>query len=173
MSKKEVSRGLSSVDLSNLLGGKVRILTYKQLRKFNNIYDVLKPFGKAILLYETSKNWGHWVCLFKDPKSRVIEHFDSYGIRPDDEIKFVPQYFRKEGGADLPHLTALLYKSGAPIRYNHYKLQSKRKGVSTCGRWCVLRLIFRDLDEHQFKKLFDGKGDKDVYVTNLTENLQK
>ena len=173
MSKQEINRGLSSVDISSLLGDKVRVLTYKQLRDFDNIYDVLKPYGNAVLLYETSKNWGHWVCLFKDPKSNIIEHFDSYGIRPDDEIKFVPKYFRKIGGEDLPHLTALLYKSNAPIRYNHHKLQSSRRGVSTCGRWCVLRLIFKDLDENNFKKLFDGKGDKDKYVTILTNSIRK
>lgn len=167
---REIKRPLSTLDLQKMLGNKIKIIDYRKLHKYHNIDNILGKYGCVILLYETRLNYGHWVCLFKD--GNIIEHFDSYGYRPDEELKFTPKYFRETYYGKLPHLVTLLMNSPYKIRYNHYKLQKHGNGISTCGRWVALRLLLRNLDEHQFKKLFTVKGiPKDYLVTLITQNL--
>lgn len=167
---KQMNHPLSSEEISNLLQGQIRIINYKQLREVDDIEDLLEPFGAFIMLYEMKRNFGHWVCVFKH--NGTIEHFDSYGVKPDYELKWVPDYFKKIGGEDIPYLTYLLYKSQKKTRYNHYRLQSFRKGVSTCGRWCVARVIYKNLSENQFYKKFNIGIDKDILVTYITEKIK-
>jgi len=31
-------------------------------------------------------NGTHWVCVYNDPKSKDVEYFDSFGLRPADRI---------------------------------------------------------------------------------------
>lgn len=158
----------SSRQLSDMLDGNVKIMNYRQLRTYDNINDVLKPYDQAIILYETKLNLGHWVCLFRD--GDVIEHFDSYGYSPDGELSFIPKNFKKAYYGKIPYLIWLLYKSKQPIRYNHYKLQKLGNNISTCGRWCIARLIFKHLDENKFAKLFYVKGvPRDFLVCAFTE----
>ena len=89
---------------------------------------------------------------------------------PDDELKFTEKYMRQINSEILPHLTALLYKSGYPIEYNNYQLQERKKGISTCGRWVGMRLFFRDLPIEDFIKIFIGNRiyNPDDIVTLLT-----
>ena len=95
---------LSDKDIMRLIKGKANLLTYTELQKYNNIDQVLGPYSALVLLYETSKNFGHWVCVFK-VNENTIEHFDSYGLKPDDELKFIPEYFREVNYEEIPHLT--------------------------------------------------------------------
>lgn len=146
-------KSLSNFELLKMVKEKANLLLYPELIKYNNIDKALGKFGALILLYETSKNYGHWVGVFKRDKN-TIEHFDSYGLFPDDELKFIPEYFRDTNNERLPHLTALLYKSGYNIEYNDHKLQQKMKDVNTCGRWVGMRLLLRNLHIDEFIKIF-------------------
>ena len=119
-----------------------------------------------VILYETEPNFGHWTLLHKLDNGN-IEFFDSYGFKPDSEFKLIsPEY-------QYPHyLMELLKKLSklTQIHYNQYQLQSKANGVSTCGRWCILRRLYPDLDIDQFKEGIDnvvrGMGiSNDQYVT--------
>lgn len=168
------TKALFSNQVLKIIKGKANLLLYHQLKKYNNIDDALGKYGALILLYETRKNFGHWTCIFKRKSyfsdDTVIEHFDSYGIMPDDELKFTEKYMRQINSEILPHLTALLYKSGYPIEYNNYQLQERKKGISTCGRWVGMRLFFRDLPIEDFIKIFIGNRiyNPDDIVTLLT-----
>jgi hypothetical protein len=106
-----------------------------------------RPF---VILYETEPNWGHWVACVDTPEG--IEHFDSYGIVPDNELKWVPEGFAKGSGQDVKRLLELLYdenqRIGTPINYNAHKLQGPTS--STCGRWCILRNMFSRLGNDDF-----------------------
>ena len=115
-----------------------------------------RPF---VVLYETEPNWGHWVGVVDTPEG--IEHFDSYGIVPDQELKWVPPGFARGSGQDVKHLLKMLYdehkRTGATINYNAHKLQGPYS--STCGRWCVLRNMCRDLGSDDFYDAVMGACD--------------
>lgn len=120
----------------------------------------------VVILYETKPNFGHWTLLHKLNNGN-IEFFDSYGFKPDTEFKLIsPEY-------QYPHYLMNLLKELSKltqIHYNQYQLQSKSPGVSTCGRWCILRRLYPDLDIDQFKEGIDsvvrGMGiTNDQYVT--------
>lgn len=165
------AKALSNDEISYLLDGKVKVLTYPELSKYKNIDQLLKPYGCAIILYQTRKNFGHWIALIKQGPN-IIEHFDSYGIKPDNELKFVKSNMRRELGQDYPHLTYLLYHSPYQLSYNQYKLQKMKKNISTCGRWSVARCILKDMPLDEFAKLFKVKGlTPDDVVSMLTYEL--
>lgn len=159
-----MNTGIYNYEISEALDGKVNIMTYDELEELNTIDDVLGPHDKAVILYSTSESYGHWVCLWKH--ENTINFFDSYGYFPDDERKFIPEAYLKLKYNKIPHLTALLYKCKYPIRYNEYKLQNET--THTCGRWCIVRLLLDNLNEHDFYNVFKQFKHKDRAIYNLT-----
>jgi len=165
MSKQEEQISLSESDIKTMLNGQCNVLTYPELVNYDNINDAMGPHGALILLYMTNQNYGHWVCAFKR-NNNAIEFFDSYGFFPDDELKLIPEYFRKVSNQLYPHLTYLLLKSKNKIEYNNVQLQKLKKDVNTCGRWCIVRIMLRNLTINEFVRKFQDNGD--FKVTELT-----
>jgi hypothetical protein len=116
-------------------------------------------------LYYWRKYHGHWVCVFRN-KNGNTEIFDSFGTFPDGTLKDINPDFRKETNQAYKHLTSLLVKGGQPVEYNDKKLQSNVS--STCGRWCVYRMMRNDLTIEQFQNLFKGIKNKDNKIISLT-----
>jgi hypothetical protein len=136
-----------------------------------NIEEALGQHGACIILYETRKGYGHWVALLlhKDKNGKYLEHFDSYALKPDQELNFTSSKMRHELGQDLPYLTNLMYNSDYPIVYNKVKLQKFKNDTNTCGRWCGMRVALRNLNLKQFCSLFlKQKFEPDYYITALT-----
>lgn len=149
-----MDKTLSNGDIENFLGHKPNLITYKELKKYDDIDKVLGKYGYVIILYETKQNFGHWTLIFKRNKN-TIEHFDSYGLKPDDELKFIKTLFKITNGTYQPYLTYLLLKSGYKIEYNEFPFQQMKQNINTCGRWILLRLKNKDLDIYEFKKMLD------------------
>lgn len=162
---------VSGIDIVRSLDGNVNIYTYSKLAKFDSIWDLFNGVPAFVILYETRKGFGHWACVIN--RGGSIEHFDSYGFFPDQALKQIPEYFRKNNRMGHTHLLYLLYKSGVPIEYNDFKLQSREKDISTCGRWCIARIYFRELPIEEFAKLFlmNRKYKPDDLVTLFTSKL--
>lgn len=165
-----MDKALSNRDIMRLINNKANLLTYSELQKYKNIDEALGDYGALVLLYETKQNFGHWTAIFKVNKNK-IEHFDSYGLKPDDELKFVPEYFRRINYEDIPHLTYLLYNSGYNVIYNEYKLQKKLININTCGRWVATRLKYRMIPQKIFAKFFLEYKDPDKIVTEITNSI--
>jgi len=160
--KKLQKMPTSSHYLKELLGGKVKILPYPELVKYETIEELLSPYGMVIILYLQKDNYGHWTTIFYQGKNR-IEHFDSYGYFPDDELNFkMDPYFRKVNNMEYPLLSLLLYEAfdRYDMTFNEHKFQQKSKDISTCGRHCVVRLQNRHLTLEKYKDL--------MYSTNYT-----
>jgi len=159
MGSSDVTIPLSDDDIKRylrILGGirNPKVYIYRDLCDHNSLESLgLDVDNPVVILYETSLNFGHWIILIMREGERqpIVEHFDSYGYKPDQEIAFVPENFRVESGQSVPHLSRLLYKSGHQIAYNAVPLQSEADNVSTCGRWCVLRGIMRDYSVERFR----------------------
>lgn len=171
--KELKKKSLSDSDIMNLLKGQSRIMSYPTLTEYDNLDDAMGKYGAIVLLYETKEHYGHWTAVFK-LDDNTVEFFDSYAMRPDDELAFIPEHFRISNDELYPHLTYLLYSSGYDIEYNDYKLQSKKKDMNTCGRHVVTRLLFRwlDIDEYaNMIKQFNMSPDNFVtYFTNKISN---
>lgn len=99
-----------------------------------------------VILYRTGENYGHWTLLHR--ANGHIEFFDSYGYKPDTEFDQMPEAYRLP-----PYLVQMLYGIGKkePIHYNQYKFQAFEPGVSTCGRWCILRHLFNKWTVEEFR----------------------
>jgi hypothetical protein len=145
---------LTGDQVLQLVDNKANIIKYNELANYDNLLDVLHPYGSCIILYETKMNYGHWVCVIQ--REDVIEHFDSYGLMPDDELKFVPKVFRMENNMALPHLTYLLIHlpKNFKIEFNEYKLQEKKNNIKTCGRWVASRINNKNISIDKFAKYF-------------------
>jgi hypothetical protein len=117
-----------------------RVMTVNELSDFNHINDLFpKPYGHVFLLYQQSKNNGHWVLLSK--YDNIIEYFDSYGGFIDEPYRWTGIKARRLLGEGIPYLTIMLRNTKYDVIYNGYDFQNAKNGaIATCGRWCILRL---------------------------------
>jgi hypothetical protein len=179
--KAVVEDPLSDEDIAYITKGKCNIMKYEQLASLNSLDEVMYPHGACILLYETEKNFGHWVALIKEPGSgkdkqkNVVEFFDSYGVAPDEELRMVPEYFRRSSGQTLDKktgggiLTELIDASPYQIQWNQVDFQEDNKSTNTCGRWAALRVLWRAVSLDKFQNfLLNQKLTPDMYVAALT-----
>jgi len=167
--KYAARKSLSSTEIRKLCDGKVRVISYPELANYASIDEALGKYGAMIVLYETKRGYGHWVAVFRFAPG-VCEFFDPYGMKPDEELKYIPDYYRHVSGQDEPHLSNLLQNSDYKlVVYNGAKLQKFRDDVNTCGRWCAFRVALRQVPLKQFVKMFIGQRESpDWLVTALT-----
>lgn len=161
---------LSGKDIMRMVDGQTRILPYEQLKTYNNLEQILSPYGTCVLLYETKENFGHWVVLI-DRGSGMLEFYDSYGLKPDEELQIDNQYhLRIHGGVLTPHLTALIKSGGWSVKYNNKQLQKQLSDVNTCGRYCVMRILYKDISIQKFNDLLTKNKhyDSDFWVSAMT-----
>ena len=168
---------LSNHEVLKLVDGKANVILYPDLHKYDTIDEILDPYGACILLFEAQPHYGHWCCVFKIGKN-LIEFFNPYGGYPDDSLKHIPSRFRKISNQDYPHLSWLLINSRYDLSYNEHRFQSHGPDIKTCGRWCAVRLLCRNmpLDEFykmikHYTKMFKLNGDE--FVTLLTMYINK
>ncbi len=102
-----INKTLSDEDIHNILGGDAEIVKYAELGEICDI-DQLLPREKdyCIILYEDKTNRGHWTALSK--YNGLYEHFDSYGLKPNSELKWTRDKRHRQLNQDEPYLTQLL-----------------------------------------------------------------
>jgi hypothetical protein len=165
---------LTNDDVKVYMDNRVKIVAYYDLHKYNSIDELLYPYDKVVIMYSmTERNNGHWVCLFRNYDRKEIEFFDSYGIIIDDQLSYSKsEKFNADNHQDHFYLTKLLAKEDKyTIIYNEVLLQEFNPEITTCGRWCLLRLCNTDIDLEDFRELVnleanDERLTLDEYVTN-------
>ena len=144
---------LSGSDVEAQLG--FEPVTYDRLSGINSI-DELLALGKddaVIILYLSSYNSGHYTLIYRSDGKR-LSFFDSYGLKEDSELNYLPFYLDQGG---QPHLTRILknaYNEGYSVDHNKYQLQDSKTDVTDCGTWCITRLHFRTMTHEAFYRLF-------------------
>lgn len=91
-----------------------------------------------VLPFSESKGYEQWG--FGKPmesKEPIIQFFDSYGGRPDSQLKWVGEPMREELGQKYPLLTMMFDKCSYPVYYNDVEYQKESPNISNCGRHCV------------------------------------
>jgi hypothetical protein len=162
---------LTGEQIEKIFNNKIKVIEYKSVRDYDNIEDLLLPFGRVAILYpwkldEEGGVFGHWTTIFLN-KDGNIEYFNSYGsFLEEGAMKNIDKKFKKQHGEDIKYLTYLLYNSNHKVEYNNKKLQSDKS--NTCGRWVIYRLLRCDLNIKQFQKLFTKDTIKnDIKILNL------
>ena len=165
------SYALSDEDIRKILGEDIKILTYADLAKVDNINEIFDRKGRCILLYLTmSESSGHWVCLLRKPT--YIEYFDPYGEVPNEPLETLNPIKRYAFGESKPYLTNLMKESGSAVIYNTFPFQKDRADVNTCGRHSVVRCLYAPYSLEQYKKVIDMSGmSPDNFVSALTAQM--
>lgn len=104
-------------------------------------------------LYELAKSKnilsGHWMVIID--RGEAVEVFDSHGssINPLEWFKSndILSHVQNMTNEKIePILANKLFACGYKfVDWNNKKLQSKKPGVSTCGRWVLFRLFYNNL----------------------------
>lgn len=161
---------LSDEDIHKMIPS-LRIITYPELLQFQHLDEALDEKGRLMILYLTQdSHTGHWICLLK--RGNTVEFNDSYGIKPDEESKWVSKAKQKEFREDTHYLTELLKNSGHRIVYNKYPFQSSNPDITTCGRHAATRLYFKHLSLPEYTQMVLDSGlAPDDFVTQFTHKL--
>ena len=134
-----VTKALSDEDVQRILGGGVKIIKYSELGHLYDIDQLLtQDKDYCIILCEDAPNRGHWTALLK--YGGLYEHFDSYGVKPDTELKWIGAKRNRMLNQDEPYLTQLLEKEEGKYIYNNMAYQSKDSEVNARGSHVVRRL---------------------------------
>ena len=168
----EIQRPLSGEEMKQTainMGLNVKIILYNNLYKYNTIDELFISCKNIIILYRWADKMGHWVALFKS--GDYIEFFEPYGTPPDALKKQINKSFLKTSGQQPDYIKKLLLTyDNKNINYNNYKLQ-KKGDINTCGRHCLVRLMFSDYNIDEYKKIFK-KINPDLYVVLFTSHFK-
>lgn len=158
-------KSLTDRDLIHMLksrGKNANIILYEDLKNYT--FDKLLSKLPAIVLLnivgDNAPKVGHWVALLPNG-SHGIEHFDSYGLSPDQELHITHEH---------PHLKRIY--QGRPVLVNKAKLQQMKDHVNTCGRHCVSRILMDHKPMNQYVEwLTSQHEDPDMAVTLMTLHM--
>lgn len=131
-----------------------KVIVYNDLSKYSDITELLpKDKDFVFMLIESSENKGHWVALTR--YNNTVEFFDSYGGKPDSQLKWNSSTKNEALGQGVKYLTNLLASHDGEIVYNPIKYQGNGD-VNTCGRHCTFRI----------QNMRDGKN-LDAYYNHM------
>jgi hypothetical protein len=166
--QSHVEYPLSDDDIRHVLGSDIKILTYPDLEGMRSIDNCFDDKGRCILLFLTeSETSGHWCCMMNKPDG--IYFWDPYGDAPEEQKENIPDSRLQQLDMDQPLLTSLMRQSKRPVYYNSHQYQKDGRGINTCGRWCVTRLLYAPKSEEEFLKVVKkSKLNPDEFVVGLT-----
>lgn len=158
--KERMAKFISSDDLVKYFGPNFqkKIIKYSELQQYNNIEQLLNNNDYKIVLIEQKINSGHWTCILRYDKT--IEWFNSYGLMPSIDLNYNGKEQNEMLGQGIKYLNILLNEATKRynIIYNKEKLQELNNDISTCGRWCILRILmfkYFKFNLEQFLKFID------------------
>mgnify|MGYP003651063950 CR=1 FL=1 len=129
------------------------------------------PDKSAIILYRWSGEYGHYIAACLQDNGN-IQLFDSTGHGPDDLRSLQTEEKAADLGQERRRLLAdIRQMDNAKAFYQNQAVQGK--GAETCGRWCALRVVFRDFSEDDFTDAFNNLSVKlnipiDIIATLVT-----
>jgi hypothetical protein len=131
------------------------IVLHNQLATMKpNEFSALFATNGCVLLLEetTSVRNGHWILMMWDEKENTLEYFDPYGQPPNHITRIIKQNKTNE----TPYLHNLLKHLSKKVcfTWNEVPLQTQSSQISTCGRWCYVRWLFRSWTLDRFQKVF-------------------
>ena len=147
---KLINKALSDADLQRILGDDTKIIKYSELSHLNDLDELLpKDKDYCVVLYEERLDLGHWTALSK--YDGVFEHFDPYGVKPDNQLKWLSMRQRHSLNQATPYLSNLLKKED--YIYNNVHYQDPDSFVNTCCSHVahrLYRLTYQDMTLEEY-----------------------
>lgn len=165
---------LSDADIRNIVGHECIVAPYSFLRTIYNLDQLFFRYPACILLYRTTKDYGHWVCLVYNKNSKILYYFDSYGKPMDYWLQKQDQRTRESLGQGGDYLSGLVHRAMIYGGLNGFSvstkaLQSSDNHVASCGRYSALRALSPNLSNEEFIRLIsDDKGYGTVTDKNVS-----
>lgn len=174
--KEEVDLSLSNDDVDKILqdsGSGTTFVKYDDLDKSTSILNYLDKRGRMMLLLPVlSDSSGHWVCLWFNKRSKTLNYFDPYGLKPDYWMKHWDAPAAEELTPVLTDMLQQFNNRGGNVLVNTKKYQQYSDKVNTCGRWCAARLLLKDVSQATFDSIMESTGvGLDKSVTLLTKKI--
>lgn len=147
---------LSLPDIRRMLGsfaGTTKVMLYDNLKSFATFEALFRGRTKAVILLMEIQNKGgvapvgHFIALLK--QGNQIEHFDSYGLRVDQELGITHE---------APFLSVMARNSRMKMFEDTKRLQRFKDHVNTCGRWCVSRVRLQHMSYPEFVSFWSMFG---------------
>ena len=172
---------LSLEDVQRYLGDDAGVVVYSDafFPGGPSVRDLLRrwPWRAVIMLTRSSEQYGHFTALFERPTPRgtSLEIFDSYGRQADVYNSQLAPTMRARLGQTAPFLLEAIARSGYDrVYWNDVDFQRSAPNVTTCGRWCVVRLYKRALTVAQFRDFVlrrcrEAGLTPDAWVTEVTQ----
>jgi hypothetical protein len=132
---------------------KLSFLNINNLDFHKQIKKNKKRLGMVINLDEHDRAGSHWVGLFTDLIKKKLYFFDSYGHKPDKQIKTFMKKVAKYFDKDIDLSEGSINKTENDIRYN--KIRHQYKG-SECGVYSM-NFIIRLLRGEDFMTISKSK----------------
>lgn len=148
---------MSNDDISNVVSRHIPVVSSADLHKFRDIDDVMRGHDDILILYQDKdgvrggRPWksGHWTVLKKLDDENIV-HFDPYGTFPDDQLKYIPENYKRRTYQMSRNLARLLADSDYKnIHYNDKQFQKLQTGNNTCGRH-VAFYIMSNMDPDEY-----------------------
>ena len=150
------------------------IVKYGDISTMDGIDELFNGGCYVIILVESEENSGHW-CLCLRYDDDIIEQFDSYSGKIDNEMKYISSDKKSQLGEENNELAHLLKDKKVVV--SKYRFQKLSSDVDTCGKWVLLRLLMFILGHMEiyeftiwFKKLAKSQNiTNDELVCKLIE----
>lgn len=180
MLNDSVKRGskhlISAEEIKRLVPG-VKIMTYPELFRYQNLDQVLPVGGKIALLYVNDirggSTVGHWTGLMR--RGKTVEAYDSYNMEPDEQFKAIDRAATNQPNNQLSKLLLDFNDRGGRVEYNEDQHQSRDPSQQTCGRHVAIRLMFSDVPlkiyQEQMDRIKKAGLTVDDFSVWLTEQL--
>jgi hypothetical protein len=172
---------LTDEQLAKMTDYQIPIMLYSDLIENGVINSLMQsPCKCVIFLVRQEETSGHWcLCFMKEKGSEIGVHvYDPYGNPPDSKNwkKYVKNDILESLHQEQPYLLKELYNSGYNIYFNEFKHQKKGDNIQTCGKHCILRSCFLDLDTDEYNELLKRKCESmgvtpDELVCIMTDSL--
>lgn len=155
--EKNIIESMTDFKIEDIVDDDDAVIMYSDLAKYKSI-DKLLPDDRSfkIILIRENEYSGHWTCLLRYTldEHTVIEFFNSYGLFPSADLKFISSLQNVKLGQDSKHLNYLLQNAlnqSYIVIYNKKVFQqwsNNKQAYNTCGRWCVIRILM--MIQHNF-----------------------
>ena len=188
MDNKLITTPTSLMDLNDITGLPIPMITYTDLKHVKKLTDLVHPTSPAIYILidfnrDDGQISGHWTLLSlfdeQNEDGQVeysLSYFDSYGKPVDGEMNRIPKEYIRKYYKSKDVLTKLVKQSAKQelnikyIDYNSHKYQLDY--TSVCGRYCAYFLICA-IKHGVSTDVFDTETFYDILKKNMDEYRQE
>ncbi len=163
---------LRGSDITNAIGTKV--IVYHNLVRVVRFEELLDDQDRFILLMESKRNSGHYVCVIYHRAANIVEFNDSYGSTHNELIQDLNYYTHTNGDYFLNNiLRDFQRRTNCILEYNNVAFQTLDNHINTCGRWAYFRAKYSYLPLSVYNRGIiqfcrKHKLDYDMFITLAT-----